>query len=64
MLVLTRKATESLKIGDEIEVKVLSIRGKTVRIGVQAPFLLKVSRRELLLRNEKAAAEKPVKVAC
>ena len=37
MLVLTRKSNQSIMIGDDIEVSVLSIMGEKVRIGIQAP---------------------------
>lgn len=47
MLVLARKVDESLVIGDDIEVKILSIDGDTVRIGVEAPKNVLILRREL-----------------
>ena len=37
MLILTRRVGESLRIGDEISVTVLGIKGSQVRIGVNAP---------------------------
>ena len=37
MLVLTRKPNQSIMIGDDIEVSVLSVVGEKVRIGIQAP---------------------------
>lgn len=37
MLILTRKARESLRIGDDVTVTVLAVKGNQVRIGVQAP---------------------------
>ena len=36
MLVLTRKANQSIMIGDQIELSVLSIMGEKVRIGIEA----------------------------
>jgi len=47
MLVLTRKANQSIMIGDEIEVSVLSVVGEKVRIGVRAPRDIPVFRREV-----------------
>jgi carbon storage regulator len=47
MLVLTRKVGESLRIGNEIEVVLLSRVGNRVRIGVVAPQRLLVLRSEL-----------------
>ena len=37
MLILTRRVGESLRIGDEVSVTVLGIKGSQVRIGVNAP---------------------------
>lgn len=47
MLVLTRKANESIMIGDEIEVTVVEIQGDQIRIGIQAPRSMRVYRREV-----------------
>ncbi|MBA2513084.1 MAG: carbon storage regulator CsrA [Solirubrobacterales bacterium] len=49
MLVLTRKSNQSIMIGDDIEVSVLSIMGEKVRIGIQAPRDIPVFRREVFL---------------
>jgi carbon storage regulator len=49
MLVLTRKAQQSIMIGDDIEVSVLSIVGDKVRIGIQAPRDIPVFRKEIYL---------------
>jgi carbon storage regulator len=49
VLVLTRKSNQSIMIGDEIEVSVLSIMGEKVRIGIQAPRDIPVFRREVYL---------------
>jgi carbon storage regulator len=48
-LVLTRKSNQSIMIGDEIEVSVLSVIGEKVRIGIQAPRSVPVYRREVYL---------------
>jgi carbon storage regulator len=57
MLVLTRKSNQSIMIGDDIEVSVLSIMGEKVRIGIQAPRAIPVFRKEVYLeiQQEKAA---------
>ncbi len=47
MLVLTRKANQSIMIGDEIEVSVLAIMGEKVRIGIEAPRSVPVFRKEV-----------------
>jgi carbon storage regulator len=49
MLVLTRKSNQSIMIGDEIEVSVLSIMGEKVRIGIAAPRDIPVFRKEVYL---------------
>jgi len=47
MLVLTRKTNQSIMIGDEIEITVLSVSGDKVRIGIQAPRDISVFRQEV-----------------
>ena len=47
MLVLSRKSTESIHIGDGVVVTVLEIRGNKVRIGIDAPKEIHVLRSEL-----------------
>ena len=49
MLVLTRKPSQSILIGDDIEVSVLSTTGATVKIGVQAPRDIPIFRKEIYL---------------
>jgi carbon storage regulator len=58
MLVLTRKSNQSIMIGDDIEVSVLSIMGEKVRIGIQAPRDVPVFRKEVYLeiQQEQVAA--------
>ena len=57
MLVLTRKSNQSIMIGDDIEVSVLSIMGEKVRIGIQAPRDIPVFRKEVYLeiKQERSA---------
>ncbi|GAA2976669.1 carbon storage regulator CsrA [Actinokineospora diospyrosa] len=59
MLVLTRRTGESVRIGDEVTVTILDIRGDVVRVGIQAPRSVTVHRdevyRELRKANEAAA---------
>jgi carbon storage regulator len=49
MLVLTRKPNQSIMIGDDIEVSVLSVVGEKVRIGIHAPQDVPVFRTEIYL---------------
>ena len=48
MLVLSRKSMECIRIGDNVVVSVLEIRGNKVRIGIDAPREIQVLRSELL----------------
>jgi len=62
MLVLTRKSNQSIMIGDEIEVSVLSVMGEKVRIGIQAPQRVPVFRKEIYLEiHREAGAATPPK---
>ena len=57
MLVLTRKSNQSIMIGDDIEVSVLSIMGEKVRIGIRAPRDIPVFRKEVYLEIQEERAE-------
>ena len=46
MLVLTRRKGESIAIGENIQIQVLSVKGGQVRIGVNAPREIAVNREE------------------
>ena len=50
MLILTRRVGETLKIGEDIEVTVLGLRGGQVRLGINAPRDVAVHREEILDR--------------
>ncbi|MGX2947218.1 carbon storage regulator CsrA [Frederiksenia canicola] len=50
MLILTRKIGESLLIGDDVEITVLSVRGSQVKLGVKAPKEIAVHREEIYQR--------------
>lgn len=58
MLVLTRKVGETLMLGDDIQVKVISIDGDQVKIGIDAPKTLKIYRHEIFeaIQKENEAA--------
>jgi carbon storage regulator len=61
MLVLSRRPGEALRIGEDVEVTVVEVKGDMVRIGIQAPRDIQVWRRELweaiVAENIKAAGE-------
>lgn len=54
MLVLTRRANESIMIGSDIVVTVLDVKGDQVRIGIRAPKSVAVHREEVLAELSKA----------
>ncbi len=64
MLVLTRKIGESIKINEDIKVTVIEIKGKNIRIGIEAPKETKVYREELYYKikseNESAAVAQKI----
>ena len=53
MLVLTRKPNQSIMIGDDIEVSVLSVVGEKVRIGIHAPHDIPVFRTEIYVEIQR-----------
>ena len=60
MLVLSRKRDEVIKIGDDIEITVVDIRGDKVRLGITAPKEVMVHRKEVyeeIKKENQAAAQ-------
>lgn len=49
MLVLTRKLGESIAIDDHIKIRVVQIKGKQVRLGIEAPKDTKIHREEVYM---------------
>ncbi len=70
MLVLTRKSDESVILGDDIEVKVLAVRGDQVSLGFSAPLAMSINRKEIyeaiLAANKEAEgnSEAPLGALC
>ena len=63
MLVLTRKANQSVMIGDDVEVTVLSVMGEKVRLGIQAPRDVPVFRHEVYVEIQRERREAVVPAA-
>jgi carbon storage regulator len=56
MLILTRRVGEAVKIGEDVTITVLGVKGNQVRLGVHAPRDVAVHREEIYerIKNEKA----------
>lgn len=52
MLVLSRKANESIMIGKDIEIKVLGVEDGKVKIGIEAPRDIEIHRKEVYVEIE------------
>jgi len=60
MLILTRKAGETIRIGDDIAISVIEIRGNQARLGITAPRNITVHREEvyeLIQKQNQEAAQ-------
>ena len=58
MLILTRKLGEVIRVGDDVTVRVLEVRGNQVRLGVEAPPAVRIYREEIyrVIRRENEGA--------
>ncbi|MDQ5985822.1 MAG: Translational regulator CsrA [Syntrophus sp. SKADARSKE-3] len=60
MLILTRKLGETITIGDDIRITLIDVKGKSIRLGIEAPANVTVHRQEVYLaikeQNLKAAS--------
>jgi carbon storage regulator len=63
MLILSRKVGEKIRIGDNIEISLLEVKGRQARIGISAPQGLPIHREEVFQRiqeeNIRAAQSGP-----
>ncbi len=63
MLVLTRKLGETIAIDDDIKIVVVQIKGRQVRLGIEAPRNTKIHRQEVYVaiqeQNQAASESKP-----
>jgi len=64
MLILTRKSGESITIGDDVKITVVEVKGKQVRIGIDAPRSYTIHREEVYIsiqeENRRAAEKSPL----
>jgi len=57
MLILTRRISEAINIGSDIKLRVLAVKGRQVRIGVDAPKTIPVHREEIYRRIKQSQQE-------
>lgn len=57
MLILTRRPGESLHLGDDIIIKVLSVQGKQIKLGLEVPDDMTVYREEVYLKIQEQNRE-------
>ncbi len=58
MLILTRRAGETVMVGSDVTITVLGVKGNQVRIGINAPKDVAVHREEIYERIQKEKAER------
>ena len=63
MLILTRKLGEAIAIGDDIKVYLFEVKGKQIRIGIEAPPHISIHREEVyrLIQEQNMVALEPAK---
>jgi carbon storage regulator len=57
LLILTRRVNESLRVGDDVTVTVVAVKGNQVRIGINAPKDVEVHREEVYKRVQQERAD-------
>lgn len=57
MLILARNSGQQIRIGDDIIIRVLDIKGKQVTIGIEAPKSISVDREEIYARKKASALQ-------
>ena len=57
MLVLSRQKDQKIQIGDNITLTVIQVKGKNVRIGIEAPPEIPVHRQEVVERNDQSQSD-------
>ena len=62
MLILTRRVGETLRIGDDVAVTVLGVKGNQVRIGIDAPKAVDVHREEVFQKIQREVPQKSERI--
>ena len=57
MLALSRKANESVMIGNDIEITILEIKGDQIKLGIGAPKSVPIYRKEIYLQIQESNKE-------
>ena len=62
MLILSRKINESIMVGDEIEIKIIDVTNRVVKLGIEAPKAILVHRKEIYeaIKTENILAVPPI----
>lgn len=60
MLVLTRRTVEKIRIGDDIVITLLGVRGNQYKVGIEAPKNVSVHREEIYQRIAGGEADRKV----
>lgn len=66
MLILSRKIDQKIRIGDDIVITLIDVKGDQVKIGVEAPSNVKVYRQEVFeaIQSENKAAASQISMEC
>ncbi len=65
MLIITRRAGEKIRVGDDVVIEVMEVTGSTVRVGIAAPKSIPVYREEIwaaVTAENAAAAQAPAQL--
>ena len=63
MLLLTRKLGENIRIGDDVKITIVEVKGNHVKLGIDAPPSVKVHREEIYERIQQERREQALKDA-
>lgn len=64
MLVLTRKISQRIVVGNDVKITVVRVDGNKVRLGIEAPSNVPIFREEVLLHQADADKAEPAASSC